>query len=151
MSTLLDPRERQALIERLRTVSHDASRRWGTMDAPAMVCHLSDAMHMMLGEHPCDRTGNAWERTFIRFIALHTPVPWPKGIKGPESIEQGKGGTAPADFDADRERLVSLIERFVSSIDPSAMIHPYFGRITEREWGIWGYRHVDHHLRQFGA
>ena len=30
-------------------------------------------------------------------------------------------------------------------------IHPLFGRMSEAAWLRWGYLHVDHHLRQFGA
>jgi hypothetical protein len=29
--------------------------------------------------------------------------------------------------------------------------HPLFGPLTRAEWGRWGLRHADHHLRQFGA
>jgi hypothetical protein len=29
--------------------------------------------------------------------------------------------------------------------------HPAFGKLTERAWGVLVYRHMDHHLRQFGA
>jgi hypothetical protein len=28
--------------------------------------------------------------------------------------------------------------------------HPMFGRLTTNEWNVWGFRHADHHLRQFG-
>ena len=30
-------------------------------------------------------------------------------------------------------------------------IHGFFGRMTGAEWGITQYKHMDHHLRQFGA
>ena len=29
--------------------------------------------------------------------------------------------------------------------------HPFFGRLTPAEWAIQQYKHLDHHLRQFGA
>ena len=29
--------------------------------------------------------------------------------------------------------------------------HPAFGAMRRDEWLLWGYGHVDHHLRQFGA
>jgi hypothetical protein len=30
-------------------------------------------------------------------------------------------------------------------------LHPAFGKMDQRDWLAWGYRHVDHHLRQFGV
>jgi len=29
--------------------------------------------------------------------------------------------------------------------------HSFFGRMTPDEWAVLMYKHVDHHLRQFGA
>jgi hypothetical protein len=30
-------------------------------------------------------------------------------------------------------------------------VHRFFGRLTGAEWGVTQYKHLDHHLRQFGA
>jgi transposase InsO family protein len=29
--------------------------------------------------------------------------------------------------------------------------HPFFGNLTPQEWSRGMYKHLDHHLRQFGA
>jgi hypothetical protein len=62
------------------------------------------------------------------------------------------GGTPPAELERDKGQLLKLIERFTTL--PNGLeqqSHPFFGRMTEREWMRWGYLHTDHHLRQFGA
>jgi hypothetical protein len=41
------------------------------------------------------------------------------------------------------------MHRFVSP-DSRYAAHPMFGPLTRREWMLWGYRHMDHHFRQFG-
>lgn len=56
------------------------------------------------------------------------------------------------DFDAERKRLLATIDRFVVG-GPRACTthpHPFFGRLTPEEWAIQEYKHLDHHLRQFG-
>lgn len=56
-------------------------------------------------------------------------------------------------LDAERVRLCSLIDRFVSG-GPSACTthpHPFFGPLTPAEWAVLMYKHLDHHLRQFGV
>ena len=151
MKSILKESRFLELVRRLDTLEAGATRRWGTLSAHGMVCHLNDAFLTMLGDRPSDRQSTLSERTLLRFFALHLPFPWPKGVKGPAVVNQGEGGTPPVDFDADMESLRSSMARFAASVDPSAMRHPFFGQISAREWGIWGYRHVDHHLRQFGV
>jgi uncharacterized protein DUF1569 len=68
--------------------------------------------------------------------------------------------TAPAlrisgdrDLDVERERLHALIERF-SAGGPSQCTthpHPFFGPLTPEQWAELMYKHLDHHLRQFGV
>jgi hypothetical protein len=67
-------------------------------------------------------------------------------------IDQEKDGTAPGDFAADLARVEALLDRVTaptSILDRQA--HPYFGRMSHADWLRWGYLHLDHHLRQFGA
>jgi hypothetical protein len=42
---------------------------------------------------------------------------------------------------------VALGERHAAPAD--TFMHPIFAALTREEWLIWGYRHTDHHLRQF--
>jgi hypothetical protein len=53
----------------------------------------------------------------------------------------------------EQERLSGLIDRFVAngSAGCTAAPHSFFGRLTPDEWAILMYKHVDHHLRQFGV
>jgi hypothetical protein len=57
------------------------------------------------------------------------------------------------DFAKERERLCIMIDRF-TSLGPqgrTGVAHSFFGPMTPQEWGILMYKHLDHHLRQFGA
>jgi hypothetical protein len=66
-------------------------------------------------------------------------------------MDQFAGGTAPSDFENDRNLLIELIERFTNSKrDFEWSPHPIFGNMPDTEWFRWGYLHTDHHLRQFG-
>jgi hypothetical protein len=56
------------------------------------------------------------------------------------------------DFAADVAQLEALLESAVTRIGTAdCPAHPIFGRMSEAAWLRWGYLHVDHHLRQFGA
>jgi hypothetical protein len=57
------------------------------------------------------------------------------------------------DFATERNRLLGLIDRFVAG-GPTGCTknpHSFFGRLTPEEWAIQMYKHLDHHLRQFGV
>jgi hypothetical protein len=65
-------------------------------------------------------------------------------------VNPQRRGTRPAAFDADRAQLLIAMRRFVAP-DARYAPHPMFGPMTRQEWMTWTFRHVDHHLRQFGA
>lgn len=79
---------------------------------------------------------------------------------GNEKPMQRNSPTAPGfvitnepDFVEERTRLTALVDRF-SAAGPSGCTtnaHPFFGRLTPAQWDELMYKHLDHHLRQFGA
>src|SRR5688572_2043985 len=113
VKTLAQQRDKIELLQRLKTLRPDAVRRWGRMNARQMVCHLTDAFRMALGEKPVSSTSGAAaiaQRTFIRWMALYLPARWPAGILTRPEIDQEIGGTKPGDFAADVAELEALLE-----------------------------------------
>ena len=67
-------------------------------------------------------------------------------------MDAKRGGTRPGDFVQDMQRLLDVRTRFAEQLPALAgMPHPFFGPMSSRLWGKWGWRHEDHHLRQFGV
>jgi|SRR5579871_946244 len=135
---------------RRRVAQLDPARRprWGRMTAPEMVCHLADAFRVALGTKPA-KPLKGFAPWFAKWYALHTPLPWPHGVPTVPEVEPGKAGTPPARWEQDCAELDGLIEAFAKRRQFAR--HPLWGTLTESEWLTWGYRHTDHHLRQFGV
>ena len=129
----------------------DSVAQWGRMSAPQAVCHLADSFRLVLGEKPTDMRGGLLTKTVIRFVALTLPVAWPRNVETAPEVDQERGGTAPSEFRADLDELAALVGRFVATAGRDMATHPIFGDLTPGEWGRWGYRHMDHHLTQFGV
>jgi hypothetical protein len=149
MSTLADPDVRSACRERIRGLDPYASPKWGRMTARQMVCHLNDSFLVAMGEKYASPASSLLQRTVVKWIALRTPLRWPPGVPTRPEIEQGRGGTPPAEWESDRAELLRLMDAFAGS--QTFGVHPVFGKMSRRDWLCWGYRHVDHHLRQFGV
>lgn len=146
------PKDREALVRRLETLTGDAPGLWGCMSAHQAVCHLSDGYRMVLGDRELPSQANLFLRTVVRFVALSTPMTWPKGSPTAPGLNQAEGGgTSPQDFQRDVSDLKDLMARFAATGGRGLRPHVAFGALTPGEWGRWAWRHTDHHLRQFGA
>ena len=152
LKTLARPHDRVEILRRLRDVSPESVPRWGRMSAHQMVCHLSDSFRMVMGHKPVSAATGLLQRTLLKWIALYAPLPWPAGIRTRPEIDQELGGTRPVDFAADVAQLQALLELFAAQTRSFEwQPHPTFGRMSDPAWLRWGYLHMDHHLRQFGA
>lgn len=146
--TLFDLEERGAILTRLACLDPAAPRRWGTLDAPRMVAHLTDQMGHALGDRPCAPVRSPLRFAWVRLLAIHW-IPWPRGlVKGPPDAFVTRPGT----WEADVAALAALVERF-GARGPAGPwpSHALFGPMTGRDWGVFCRKHFDHHLRQFGA
>lgn len=151
MSSTLDAQGKAEISARLHNLRPDSVRQWGRMTPHQMICHLTDSFVGMMGGKEVSSKSNFFTRSVVKWMALKSSFPWPRGVKTRPEVDQEIGGTAPIEFEQDRQTLQQAIENFVN-VQSAANFqpHPIFGTMTEMEWLIWGYRHCDHHLRQFG-
>ena len=150
MSNIFRPERREELLSRLDGLRPDAERAWGRMSPHQAVCHLSDSFKACLGDRPLTMRPLDLQRRIMRFTAFTLPLPWPKGVPTSAKVDAEKGGTPPGDFTEDVEELKVLVRRFA---DTGGDLPPHYawGDMSRGMWGRYGFRHVDHHLRQFGA
>jgi hypothetical protein len=146
MPTLLDSTARAALVQRLRQLQPSSQPRWGKFTAPKMLCHLADALRVGLGEVPTKRVDSLPSRTLLKWLVVYSPVPPPRGKieTSPEMLTSG-----PTTWTEDLVKVERLIER--AGATPSTARHPFFGPLTPGGWGRLTWKHLDHHLRQFGC
>ena len=148
MKTLFDSADREPLLRRLETLQPDSPRQWGRMDPAQMLCHCAIALETGTGERPM-------KQKFIGKLLMpffRTSILGEKPFKRNSPTDPSFVVSDPHDFNAERARLTALIKRFVDR-GPSAAgkeTHAFFGKMTGEEWGELMYKHIDHHLQQFG-
>lgn len=152
MKTLSHPADKTELLRRLQAVSPDTPAKWGRMSAQQMICHVTDAFRGPLKEKSMSIAQGWYFRPLMKWFALSAPFPWPKNMGTLPEMDQRQGGTPPTDFAADVANLNAALERFSTrGTDFVWPPHPIFIAMSHDEWMRWGYLHMDHHLRQFGA
>ena len=135
---------------RLASFHPEVVRRWGTLSAGGILCHLAGAYEMAAGDAAAAPRTGLFQRTVVRYGALYLPARWPQGVPTLPELVEGAPLVRPGDFADDRARLLTAFDRFANAKHLAGRAHPIFGPLTHWEWMRWGYLHADHHLRQFG-
>ena len=150
MENLFIQKDYEAIVLRIISISSLSERLWGKMEVNQMVVHLKDQLDIALGNKPATAQGPVILRTLIgRRIALYIQ-PWRKGkLKTPKEMDVLKKGFIITDFESDKHLLLMRMEEFISA-DGFAS-HQIFGKINNKDWGRLAWKHINHHLLQFGA
>ena len=137
----------QAFLSRIDQLSTESPAQWGTMDAAQMLAHCAEIQEVSNGK---ELTGTPFIVKLFKGMIRKTVVgdkPFPKNSKThPQYIQ-----TEECDFETEKARLLVALEAFVETENSSGRPHPMFGTITNDEKGWSAYKHINHHLTQFGV
>lgn len=146
IGTMLNEKDRTQLLERLRRLSPDASPQWGSLDAPRMLCHVADQMRVALGDVPSQPVHTFLTRTLVKSMVVNTGLKAPRGKiqTAPEMLV-----SRPKSWETDLADCLELAQRVGRG--SARAVHPTFGPLSPEEWGRLCWKHLDHHLVQFGV
>ena len=149
MKNLFERSTVDEVLSRIDKLQPNSPRQWGKMDAAQMLAHCSAAMDMATGE-------NNIPRVFIgRLIgplvksAFVNEKPFSKNNPTAKQLVFASF----CDFSREQEKLRGKIRQFHEGGEAKCTRHPhpFFGSLSPQEWSRGMYKHLDHHLRQFGA
>jgi len=144
--SLSDARARQELLDRLERLTPETPARWGKMNAPQMLAHVADWMLMAKGELKAAAKKRPLRYPVIKQLAIYW-LPFPKGVPTAPELIRKKPVVWAIEYAAVRHHLQSFENLDANTMWPE---HPAFGKLTRTAWNVLGYRHTDHHFRQFG-
>jgi len=148
MKSVTDTRVREELVQRIHSLTPQHTARWGKMNVHQMMEHCTRCDDMYHGQLQIKRVwiGRLLGGMFKKKI-LKKDLPFGKNSP-----------TAPILMIAEKEGDIEIQKKeWQERIDQYAnynnlnFIHPFFGRMTKDEVGVFAYKHADHHLRQFGV
>jgi Protein of unknown function (DUF1569) len=150
MKTLYDHAVADDFKARVARLTPGAQPLWGKMTVAQAVAHLALALEGATGESRPPRmfVGRLFG-PLIKRLALGDDKPMARNAP----TAPGFAVRDERNLERERVRLIALIDRFTSS-GPAGCTrhpHPFFGSLTPPEWAHLQFKHLDHHLRQFGV
>lgn len=150
MKSIWSPETVQEMRRRIDTLAPDSRPRWGTMSVGQMLAHCNVSYEMAYEDkHP---KPNAILRLILKALVKNAVVndkPYKHNSRtGPQFLIK-----ETRDFAVEKERLVAYILKTqqLGEAHFQGKESLSFGPLQSREWNNMFYKHLDHHLSQFGA
>jgi hypothetical protein len=149
MNDLYALEDNRAMLARIRALTPQTRPLWGKLDVTGMLAHCRQPLRVATGELTLrpGLAGILFGKLAKRKLA--SPRPFGKGMPThPKFLIRD-----PGSFEEERAGLIALVTRF-SAEGPAVIAcldHPFFGPMTSEEWNLLQWKHLDHHMRQFGA
>ena len=138
------------LTNRLNAISKDSQPQWGKMNAAQMMAHCSVAYEFVFTDK--HKRPNPIARFMIKMFAKNAvvgPKPYPRNSR-----------TAPMFIISEEKNLEVEREQLIAYMNQCLELGPEhfdgkenfsFGNLSLNEWNNMFYKHLDHHLQQFGV
>lgn len=146
---LFEPSGANDIFQRLSRLGPDSKPRWGKMTVSQMLAHCGTSFEVALGDKTLKRS---WIGFLFGKMAKKQMVnekPFKQNLPtAPEFLVKND-----RNFEEEKQKLEVLIHRILAADKDviASSKHPFFGAMTGDDWGVLGYKHLDHHLRQFGV
>lgn len=150
MKNLYEAATVEELKQRIGRLRPDSQRQWGKMNVAQAVAHCSGPMEWAVGDvKPPRMFVGRILAPLVKSRLLRDETPMGRNAPTAKSIVVAD----QRNLDEERKRLCALIDRFAAAGPKGCTTHPhtFFGSLTPEEWAILMYKHLDHHLRQFGV
>lgn len=150
LPNIFDPKVSQELTDRINLLNADSQPLWGSMSIGQMLAHCNVTYEMAFEDkHPQARGLKKWLlKKFVKPTVVNKTPYKPNSRTAPAFLI-----TSQKSFDEEKERLLAYLKKTVelgeSHFDQKES--KSFGKLSISEWNNMFYKHLDHHLRQFGV
>ncbi len=138
------------LVDRINKLDKNSPAIWGKMSVDQMFAHVNIAYEMAFENiHPKPHAFMRWVlKTFVKKGVVNEVLYKKNSPTSPTFVIKGN-----KDFDTEKARLIAYLEKCVNlgekHFDQKESLS--FGPMSITEWNNLFYKHLDHHLGQFGV
>ena len=146
MKSLFDVPSYQEILDRLGQLDPHAEPLWGKMSVGQMVWHCQVPLKVAIVNKQTQVKWNPLLQWLFK-KSLYNERPWRKHLPTSPLAR----AVEPKDFHVEFPVLLNLVHEFHALKQREQWnAHPLFGSFSPQQWGQLQYKHLDHHLRQFG-
>lgn len=149
MKSLFIITDKEEIIKRINTLTPDSQKGWGSLTVDQMLSHCRFGLENAMGKIDTKRSFlGRLLGGFMKSLATND-TPFKKGSPSPA----GSISTDTLGFDYEKQLLIDAVNEFYDGGKGNVTDgpHAFFGHLTPTQWGGLMYKHVDHHLKQFGV
>jgi hypothetical protein len=148
MKSLYHPETLKEVLTRIDNLKVDSSANWGKMNSSQMMEHCARTLEFATGKTKEPRLLIGYLLGGFFKTQYYNEKPWRQNSPTSKSftvVDQPQ-------FEASKLRLINLIKEFSNGGPEKCTTHPspFFGKLTPEQIGMGTYKHLDHHLLQFG-
>ncbi len=138
------------VVGRLNTLNPHSKPVWGRMSVAQMLAHCNVAYEMVFEDK--HQKPNALMKIILKAFVKNlvtNEMPYKHNSKtGPQFIVSDD-----KDFEAEKQRLIANINKTAELGEQhfDGKESHSLGKLSKAEWSNMFYKHLDHHLRQFGV
>ncbi len=149
MKSIFDQNAYNEVLQRINILTENSTAQWGKMDVAQMLRHCQQPLAVSLGTKTLKKPNLLMKWIYGTFkTALYNDKPWKQNIATAKEYVVDSA----CDFQDEKKKLKILIDDFYAQRNKTVWEpHPSFGDFTTEQWGMMQYKHLDHHLRQFGV
>lgn len=149
LKTLFSKQAVDKSIERINRLQADSKPLWGKMNAAQMLDHCSETMKVARGQKELKRMFISYILGSMMKSSFYNEKPVPKNSPTHKDFIIAN----PSDFEKAKQELIDHLIAFQEGgmDNCTSAPHTFFGNITKEQWGLGMYKHLDHHLQQFGV
>jgi len=149
MKNLFQPDAVNEVVSRIDKLQPTTQHQWGKMEVAQMMAHCSATLDVASGRLVLPRL------LIGRILGPFVRPAFTNGKPFSRNSPTDKKFVIAdkRDFAREQEQLKDHVRQFHEGGEAQCTKHPhsFFGRLTPQEWATGMYKHLDHHLRQFGV
>jgi hypothetical protein len=153
MKNLFDQSLVEDVKQRIMRLRPDSERRWGKLPVALVLAHCTSGLQMAMGVINPRRASFPGNVIGVLIKPMVFGNDRPIRRNSPSVPELFTAEPTQCEFERERDQLIEAINRFISMGEAccSRHPHPFFGPLKPDQWAILMYKHIDHHLLQFGV
>lgn len=151
MKNVFDTNDTHELKERINQLNNQSKAQWGKMDVGQMLAHCN-VTYEMTYEPTKFKKPNVIKKWVFKSI-LKPIIVGPKPFKKNSPTSSDFKMTSVKKFDSEKQRIIGFINQTqeLGSNHFEGKDNLSFGKMSSNEWNALFYKHLDHHLKQFGV